>query len=157
MPLCLYTMLSCGSTDLSPDSSGKYFIKAKLNGELVEYDVNANFQNDPSRTLSATAFKSSSSNFPSLGFTIESSEPISKKSYQETDPSINLIFVYSLAGSESFNSQMGEEQDFKIEVTEINKEFVKGKFGGTIRKASGNNINSSIEIKDGEFYLSKEQ
>lgn len=157
LPICLFTMISCSSSELPPDSSGKYFIKAKLNGELVEYRVYAYVQNDPSRILSATAFKSSTSNFPSLGFTIESSEAITKKIHKETDPNTNLIFVYSLAGLESYNSQMGDEQDFKIEVTEINPEFVKGKFEGTIRKASGSNVNTVIEVKDGEFYLSNQK
>jgi hypothetical protein len=139
----------CKKNDDISVSTGDYFIKASLNGKFTEYKSSAEGRVE-NTSFRATAFSTASSNFPSFNFDIEGS-PIEIKTYTESNA--RLIFRYNLSGFENFNSNMGNEVDFKITITELTGEIVSGTFEGTIRKAQ--NFEESISINNGEFRLKR--
>jgi hypothetical protein len=148
-PLLLFTNSSCKKDSTPGNNIGDYYIKANLNGQLTEYRINAEGRVDNSG-LRGSAFSTSSSNFPSFNFDIATSL-LEVKTYSEVNST--LIFRYNLSGFENFNSNMGNEMDFKITITELTGEIIRGTFEGTIRKAQ--NFIESISINNGEFRLKR--
>jgi hypothetical protein len=143
------TGFSCKKSEDKNASNGDYFIKANLNGQLTEYRINAEGRVE-NTSFRATAFKTTSSNFPSFDFDLDAS-PLEVKTYTESNSS--LIFRYNVSGFENFNSNQGNELDFKITVTELSGEIVSGSFEGTIRKAQ--NSAESISITNGIFRVKR--
>lgn len=135
-----------------PQTGNVYYIKAKLNGELTSYSIDAKGIIE-STQFQAYAYSGSAFNYPMFSLQIEEEkDAITTKSYFEANNSTNLIFRYLRKGDEGvFYSQLGEEMDFRINITEIKNEHIKGTFGGTIRHSS--NPDQSIAVSEGEFYV----
>lgn len=148
--LFLFLLTSCSENDQEP--SGDYFISANLSGQSVKFQDSATGMVE-ARSFSGFAGKSSSSNFPSFSFDIESL-PISPGEFKESDPGLIMIFRYSLSGTETFHSQMGEENDFVIRITSLTEKAIEGSFNGTIRSAA--NPSQFFTLSDGQFRLKRD-
>jgi hypothetical protein len=143
--------ISCSKKSGDVSDNGFFFIKAKIGGQEILYRENAAGRVENNK-VHGDAFNHLTNNFPSFSFDIEAGTAIqTDTTYREA--STNLIFRYSLSGTETYHSQMGNEMDFVIQVTQITHLIFKGTFSGTIRKA--NDINQSLQVTEGEFFLLK--
>lgn len=135
-----------------PTPPAVYYIKARLNGVPTEYTIDAKGTIE-NKHFAASAFSSTSSNFPMFSMEIEDVENIVVNNYSEENPATNLIFRYAKVASETFYSQYGDEKDFKINITEINGDYIKGIFSGTIRNSANNS--ESLTVSEGQFLVSR--
>lgn len=142
-------LFSCSKSD-DNNNDGNYFIRAKVNGELVEFKQTA-IANKTAKTITGTAFRNMQNNFPFFSFDIESDNAISAGTFRENNYSFIMIFRYGLGVDELFHSQMGEEEDFLFVVDRITNEVAEGSFQGTIRNAY--NSSQSINVTEGRFLL----
>jgi hypothetical protein len=142
-------LFSCNKSD-DNNNDGNYFIRAKVNGELVEFKQTA-IANKTTKTITGTAFRNMQNNFPFFSFDIESENSISAGTFRENNNSFIMIFRYGLGVDELFHSQMGEEEDFLFVVDRITNEVIEGSFQGTIRNAY--NFSQSIAVTEGRFLL----
>lgn len=146
----IITLTACNKESGNNGDKTTYYIKAKINNQEISYKTDAKGRIE-NNTLSGAAFKESVSNFPSFSFDLESTTAIKPGIYNES--SNILIFRYSVSGTETFHSQMGNEEDFSITITEITTTSIKGTFNGTIRKATA--ITNALMVENGEFILQK--
>jgi hypothetical protein len=143
-----FSLPSCKKDSNKNSTNEAFYIKAKLNNQEIRYTIDANGRIE-NKQISGSAFNSAVNNFPSFSFDIEANAPIQPGVYKES--TVVLIFRYSMSATETFHSQMGNETDFEITITEITSNTIKGFFSGTIRKAT--NINEVYTVENGEFAL----
>ncbi|GMQ31517.1 hypothetical protein [Algoriphagus confluentis] len=147
--LFIFLLFSCSETEQEP--SDDYFISAKLSGQSFKFQDSATGVVE-ARSFSAFAGQNPTSNFPSFSFDIESL-PISVGEFKESDSGLIMIFRYSLSGTETFHSQMGEEGDFVIRISSLTEKYIEGSFSGTIRGAS--NSSQFFTVSEGKFRLKR--
>jgi hypothetical protein len=150
LTICICLLAGCSKDNGNGPSSEKYYIRATLNGQKMEYTGNAEGRVE-NRFFRGTAFQSPAANFPSFDFDIDGTA-IEVKTY--TENSTSLIFRHNISGTQIFTSGAGNESDFTIILTEITSAHVKGTFSGTLRKAT--DVNESVRISDGEFFLQRQ-
>lgn len=150
---------SCDSSSSDDDNnnSADYFIKAKIDGEEIEFKGFPNIALDKTATgngnqLVGSASQSTSSNFPSFSFEISDPTGIKVKTYTQAE--FELIFRYSLSGTNTYHSQAGQADDFQITITEITDNHLKGTFSGTITEAI--NGNETLSVTDGQFFTKRQ-
>lgn len=148
--LLIFILSACNKESGNNRDQNNYYIQAQVNNQEISYKIDAKGRIE-NNTLSGAAFKESISNFPSFSFDLESSTNIKPGVYNES--SNILIFRYSTSATEIFHSQMGNEEDFSIRITEITATSIKGTFNGTIRKAT--DITKALPVENGEFILRK--
>ena len=151
--ICLFLMFllffeSC-SEKQDQEPIGDYFVRGKISGQLIDFNVSSTSVVENRRFI-GFAGDNPNSNYRSFSFSIES-VPIAPGEYKETDPGINMVFRYNVAGTEIYNSQIGTESDFVITITSLVNNTVQGTFKGTLRRENENNQIRSIS--EGEFRL----
>lgn len=144
---------SCNLEDENTNNNQNYFIKAKVDGELVEYRFNAT-ATLPTNGNKITGYAKAVPNqpFPSIDFEI--SDPTGIKVQNYAEPNNNMILRVAAEGTVTFTSQNGNSEDFKINITEITNSHIKGTFSGTVFLAQNSN-GANFSFTDGEFYLKR--
>lgn len=135
----------------STPSSKDYFIKAKLDGYLVEHQADAGAKIFGAGShFEGFSRKELLTGYPGFSMSLESGIPVSTKTYTRQMSSVALMFRYYPVASKIYYCYT-ETDDFNITITEITNEFVSGTFNGTISEA--NNENDKIDITEGQFKL----
>lgn len=145
---------SCSSNDDGNQDNQNYYIKTKINGELVEYkfDASANFPLN-SNTISGYAKAVPNQSFPAFDFEITDPTGIKVKNYEE--PIDDMIFRVAIEGIVTYTSQNGDAEDFQINITQITNNAVRGTFSGTVFLAQSTD-GANFSLTEGEFYLNRE-
>jgi len=158
--LALSLLSGCGGGsdgDLRPPTQDTY-VRARLNGQLLEYRVAAGAVLDKTptghgRLMVGGAQQSAQSSFPSFSFQVADPIGLGLRTYREG--SHELIFRHSLSGTVVYHSAIGAERDFEITVTEINDREVHGRFSGTLRDAlTGTGV---VAVTDGRFVVRRQR
>ena len=146
-----------GSSDDDDNNSTDYFVKAKINGQELEFKRFPNIALDKTASgngnqLVGSASQSTSSNFPSFSFEISDPTGIKEKAYNQAQ--FELIFRYSLSGTNLYHSQASSVDNFQITITEITDNHLKGTFSGTITEAI--NGNETLTVTEGQFFTKRQ-
>lgn len=150
---------SCDSNSSDDDGNNPtdYFVKARIDDELLEFTGFPNIALDKATSgngnlLVGSASESTDSNFPSFSFQILDPSGIQEKTYNQSE--FELIFRYSLSGSDLYHSQAGEVDNFQITITEITDNHLRGTFSGTITEAI--NGSETWVVTEGQFFTKRQ-
>lgn len=149
---------SCGSDDENNGNGNNnqdYYIKARLNGVLTEYKLDAVATlNTGGNRISGYARQNANTPFPAFDFEITAPEGISTRSYSEND--YEMIFRISQEGTTTYHSLHDSNiTDFVIIISEITDDSVKGSFFGTVSLAQGA-AGQNLSLTEGEFFLKRD-
>jgi hypothetical protein len=149
----ILTFSSCSRDDNS-NNNQNYFIKTKINGELVEYkyEATANLAVN-GNTISGYAKAVPNQPFPAFDFEITDPTGIKVQNYVELNN--NMIFRLAIEGMITYTSQHGGVEDFNINITEITSDYVKGTFSGKVFLAQSTD-GTNFSLTEGEFYLKRD-
>jgi hypothetical protein len=145
----LMVVLSSCSQETDENPVGNFFVKANTSGQDISFSNSATSVLEP-RLFIGFAGGNPSSEYPSFSFSIELVD-ISAREYKETDPGIDMVFRYTLSGTEIYNSQINPNGDFTITLTSLNNNIAQGTFKGTLTRE--NDSNQSIVVTEGSFRL----
>ncbi|RIW13372.1 hypothetical protein D0X99_16490 [Algoriphagus lacus] len=148
MVLVVGLFSSC-SEKKDEEPTGEFFVKGKISGQEILFSQSATSVREP-RLFIGFAGNTPSSEYPSFSFGIED-VAIATGEFKETDPGIDMVFRYTLSGTEIYNSQIGTNPDFVITITSLSNNIAQGTFSGTLIRE--NNSNQSIVITEGSFRL----
>lgn len=141
---------SCSKSEESGNE--EYFISARVNNQNLRISaLTMAFVTDDS--FSGAAFPGFSNSFPSFNMEIRLDRAIAAGLYQEVDQRLHLLFKYQVSANEIYTSQVGNEDDFRIQITEMDDLVIKGTFNGTIRNEF--NTNQALTVTNGQFYLKR--
>lgn len=146
--LSLIFLNSC-SEKQEEEPSGNFYTRAKIGSQLVQFNLSTTSVVE-SRLFIGFSGDNPGSEYPSYSFGIEST-PISVGEYKETDSGIDMVFRYSVSGTEIYSSKIGTETDFVITITSLSSTVVQGTFKGTLRRQSDSN--QVLVLSEGEFRL----
>ncbi|MGB5553089.1 MAG: hypothetical protein WBM83_00425 [Flavobacteriaceae bacterium] len=149
--LTVLFLFSCSKNE-GGGAAPNYFIKAKMNGELTEFNYNVigqkGFAEDNIIHLVFGAQLNSGEYFPAYDLELWSLDGnISKGNYSEADYSIQSR--YTLDGFTRYNNFYNDVDDYVIMITSMSDTEVSGKFSGTIT----NDDDVDIAITEGEFFV----
>lgn len=158
--LALGLLSGCGGgSDVdTPPGVPDTHVRARLNGQLLEYRVAAGAVLDRTptghgRLMVGGAQQSAQSGFPSFSFQVADPAGLSLRTYREG--SHELIFRHSLSGTVVYHSAIGAERDFEITLTEINDRYLRGHFSGTLRDAlTGTGV---VTVTEGRFVVRRQR
>lgn len=142
--------ISCSKdSDEDEEPAGNFFVKGTISGQELTFSESATSVLE-SRLFLGFAGNTPNSEYPSFSFGIEL-VPISTGKFSETDPGIDMVFRYTVLGTEIYNSQVAPQQDFEITLTSLNGNIAEGTFKGTLTRE--NDPSQSIVISAGTFRL----
>ncbi|ERM80455.1 hypothetical protein P872_21720 [Rhodonellum psychrophilum GCM71 = DSM 17998] len=159
----------CGSKDeqdLNPDkNSSGYFLKAKVNGTLVEFKTTTLLGADLSSSIQgvydfsasgARQVTGQSALAESISIILRETSPITEKSYVGLVPFDygfkGVILAYSLEVEDKVYTTDVTEPNVTLEITEIKPAFVKGRFNGVVRDFLSGETKT---ITEGEFFVKR--
>ena len=121
---------------------------------VTEYkiDANASLPTNGNRILGYVKAKQ---NQPFPAFDFEITDPTGIKIQTYAEPNIDMIFRIALEGTKTYHSQSGGVEDFKISITEITNNHIKGTFSGSVFLAQTTGI-ENFKLTDGEFFLKRD-
>lgn len=148
-------MISCSNNDNDNDNGNNqhYYIKAKVNGQLTEYKIDAK-ADLPLNGNTILGYAKSVPNQPFPAFDFEITDLTGVKVQNYTEPNNSMIFRLAIEGTVTYHSQHGGVEDFNINITEITNSHVKGTFSGKVflaQTTDGTNFN----LTEGEFFLKR--
>jgi hypothetical protein len=88
-------------------------------------------------------------------FDFEITDPTGIKTQTYAEPNIDMIFRIAKEGTKTYHSQSGDVEDFKISITEISNNHIKGTFSGSVFLAQTTG-NENFKLTDGEFFLKRD-
>jgi hypothetical protein len=163
--------LGCGSKedqDMDPNKndSGVYFMKAKVDGKLVEYkdqDLLGAFIGLSAPgvyTLTLIGGKDAEGQNgleETITIILHDRAPITQKSYSGVtmnDDFLAGVFIgYIVGENDKFYITDPQDSDSFLELTEIKSGSIKGKFRGKVKDLASGTIKS---ITDGEFFVGRD-
>lgn len=157
--LTLFTTLtfilsSCSSNDDQNQGNQNYYIKTKINGELVEYKINAS-ASFPLNDKRISGYAKAVANQPYPAFDFEIIDPTGIKVKNYATPNNDMIFRLAIEGMITYTSQNGNAEDFQINITQITNDYVRGTFSGKVFLAQSTD-GASFSLTEGEFYLKRD-
>jgi hypothetical protein len=159
----------CGSNDeqdMDPNNNpAGYFMKAKVNGTLVEFktatllgaDLSSSIQGvyDFSAT-GARQVQGQSALAESIGIILRETSPITVKTYTGLAPFDygfkGVILAYSLEVEDIVFTTDVTAPNVTLEITEIKETFIKGKFSGVVKDFLSGETKT---ITEGEFFVKR--
>lgn len=150
-------MVGCGggSDDDSGSGGDGLFMRARINGQMVEY------RQFPVAALYAYLGKADgllvagavqgSQTYPSMSLQIIDPDGVKLKTYQENE--LGPSFRYSPQADEHYISGVGGEMDFRLTITNMSGGIMRGTFSGTIRDEASDGRRINWMVTDGAFAL----
>ncbi len=144
-----------GSDDDGGDGFDRFYMRANINGQTVEYRQFAVAALYPYRgkadgLLTAGATQGSQT-YPSMGIQLIDPNGIKSTTYQESE--FGPSFRYSPKENEHYISGVGREMDFKVTITGISDGILKGTFSGTIHDEASEGRRVTWKVTNGAFAL----
>lgn len=151
--ICL--MFSSCSSDSNGENnnSTNYFIKAKVNGQMINLNYLAQatlFGTGNDKTLKLYAGNSLTNIYPFFSFDIDNISQVSTGNYSRAT-NITLFQFYNSNQEGYGDYDVNNTNDFSLQITEVTDTYVKGTFQGVLWEEE--NLNESIIVTEGEFYL----
>jgi PBP1b-binding outer membrane lipoprotein LpoB len=143
---------SCSSDDSNQDEN--FYIKTKINGELVEYKYDAT-ANLPLNGNTISGYAKAVPNQPFPAFDFEITDPTGIKVQNYAEPNNDMIFRLAIEGMITYTSQHVGVEDFNINITEITSDHVKGTFSGKVFLAQSTD-GTNFSLTEGEFFLRRD-
>lgn len=157
--LTLVIALSLVLTSCSSDSNENqvYFIKTKVDGELLKYNFSANALlpingNVNANQIQGRAKATQNTTNPSFSFEINDPAGIKVQNYSEEN--FNMIFKLKIDDDIIYHSQADDVNDFNINITEITNNHIKGTFSGTVTLTLSSG-DGNFSLTEGEFFLKR--
>lgn len=148
-------MAACGGGSGDGGGSGGHYMKARINGQTVEYRQFAvaslyAHQGKADGLLVAGAVQGSQT-YPSMSIQIVDPSGLKVGTYRESEwgPS----FRYSPRSDEHYISGAGVEMDFTLTIVEMSGGAMRGTFKGTIHDEASDGRKVTWAVTDGEFEL----
>ena len=160
----------CGSNDdqdMDPNNNtAGYFMKAKVNGTLVEFktasllgaEMSSSIQGVFDFTASGARQMSGQSGLEeSIVIILRETSPITEKSYTGLAPFDygfkGVILGYSLEAEDKAYTTDSSNPNVTLQITEIKESSVRGKFSGVVKDFLSGDTKT---ITEGEFFLRRE-
>jgi hypothetical protein len=143
---------SCSSDSNEENNSTDFFIKAKINGQNtnVTYLAQATlFGTGDNKTLKLYAGNSLAQIYPFFSFQIDNLTQITTGTYNSSTHT--SLFQFYDSNQKGYGNYLINSNDFQVQITEVTNTLVRGTFQGTL--VGEVNLNESITITEGEFYL----
>ena len=144
-----------GSDDAGGGSSDGLFMRARINGQVVSFStlpVAALYthRSTPDGLLVAGAIQGGNG-YPSMSIQILDNRAIAPGTYAEN--SDTTFFRYSPREDEHYVSTLGPERDFRITITSMSGDVMRGSFAGTVRDEATEGRTTVWSVTDGSFAL----
>jgi hypothetical protein len=162
--LAVFVVASCGKEKSAEEDVSQYFIKCKIGGvdKTFKYQVTAHKEEVSGSGVTSYSIAGKAKNDPNdlegIGFTIQSSIPISNGiTYKETDPTTDYVLaaIYNPNTQDPdkmFASNMDESNPFQITFTEITATTISGTFSGKLLPLNSTDPNTdSAVVSAGQF------
>lgn len=131
----------------------QYYIKAKLNGEAIDFRSNATARFYSNNTFAGFARKEFLSAVPGFSMDLECDSLMVSKSYSKDQNKVSMMFRYYPNPNKIYYLYAATDH-FTINILENTDQYIKGSFLGQITESADEN--DKLKVTDGEFMLLKE-
>ena len=155
--LALFIILgfyACSSSSSDDDgNTSDFYIKAKINGQLIEVNdfPQALLQGGPTTfALNLYARNSLQNVYPFFACDIDNISTVSIGNYSSATHT--MLFQFHNSNQVGFiDADINNIKDFTLQITEVTSTYVKGTFQGILWEET--QLTETISVTDGAFYL----